>query len=99
MNKRFTLIELMIVLAVICVLTAIALPLYQKYIARSQITSAVAELNGAKPTIELIMNGASASGLAEFTVPNMFFAGAQSNICVYVVNPPDASNISNHALV
>ena len=97
--KGFTLIELMIVVAIIGILAAIAIPMYQNYVARSQITAAVAELNGAKPQYELIMNGASASGMAGFTVPNMFFAGTQSNICIYAVNAPDASNVSNEALV
>ncbi|WP_278396710.1 pilin [Acinetobacter venetianus] len=98
-NKGFTLIELMIVMAVIGVLAAVALPLYQNYVARSQITAAVAELNGAKPQYELIMNGASVSGGGTFTVSNMFFSGSQSNICVYAVNPPDASNVADQALV
>ena len=97
--KGFTLIELMIVVAIIGILAAIAIPMYQNYVARSQITAAVAELNGAKPQYELIMNGASASGLGGFTVPNMFFAGTQSNICIYAVNAPDASNVSDQALV
>lgn len=97
--KGFTLIELMIVVAIIGILAAIAIPMYQNYVARSQITAAVAELNGAKPQYELIMNGASVSGGAAFTVPNMFFAGTQSNICTYTVNPPDASNVSDQALV
>lgn len=95
----FTLIELMIVVAIIGILAAVAIPMYQNYMAKSQITSAVAELNGAKPQYELIVSGASASGMAGFTVPNMFFAGSQSNICVYAVNAPDASNVANQALV
>lgn len=97
--KGFTLIELMIVVAIIGILAAIAIPMYQNYVARSQITAAVAELNGAKPQYELIVSGASASGMAGFTVPNMFFAGTQSNICIYAVNAPDASNVSDEALV
>lgn len=95
----FTLIELMIVVAIIGILAAVAIPMYQNYVAKSQITSAVAELNGAKPQYELIVSGASASGMAGYTVPNMFFSGDQSNICVYAVNAPDASNVANQALV
>ena len=80
-KNGFTLIELMIVVAIIGVLAAIAIPQYQNYVARSQITAAIAELNGAKPQYELIVNGGSASGTLDFTVPNMFFSGAQSHIC------------------
>lgn len=98
-EQGFTLIELMIVVAIIGVLAAVAIPMYQDYVARSQITAAVAELNGAKPQYELIVNGASSSGASDFTVTNMFFSGTQSHICVYAVNPPDASNVSNQALV
>lgn len=54
----FTLIELMIVIAIIGILAAIALPMYQSYIARSQMTRAFFELGSAKTTIEhIIANG------------------------------------------
>ena len=56
MQKGFTLIELMIVVAIIAILAAIALPAYQNYVARSQVTAALAEINPGKVGAEDLIN-------------------------------------------
>jgi type IV pilus assembly protein PilA len=55
----FTLIELMIVVAIIGILAAIAIPAYQDYIARAQVTEAFTLMDGAKTAVAEACTAAS----------------------------------------
>lgn len=56
MQKGFTLIELMIVVAIIGILAAIAIPQYQNYIAKSQVSRVMSEAGSVKTAVETCLN-------------------------------------------
>jgi type IV pilus assembly protein PilA len=55
-QQGFTLIELMIVVAIIGILAAVALPAYQDYTAKAQIAEPISLLDGTKSTIQPAMS-------------------------------------------
>src|SRR5690554_2259961 len=55
MQKGFTLIELMIVVAIIGILASVAIPQYQNYIAKTQVSRVMAETGAIRTAIETCM--------------------------------------------
>jgi type IV pilus assembly protein PilA len=86
MQKGFTLIELMIVIAIIGVLAAVAIPAYSDYTGKSQIAAGLAAIKPGQAASEVLLNdGLTSTITAQASLGLQSSSGNCENIKVKVV--------------
>ena len=75
-QKGFTLIELMIVVAIIGILAAIAIPQYQNYVTKAQVTRVVGELGSLRTLVDLCLTDGKE---CTFNIPGSSMLGATTD--------------------
>lgn len=81
-KQGFTLVELLVVMAIIAILAAIVVPNAARFIGRARVTRALAEISGMETALTALLTDAGRSSLGQVFAP-----GA---VPTYVVNGPDA---------
>jgi type IV pilus assembly protein PilA len=82
-QKGFTLIELMIVVAIIGILAAVAIPQYQNYIAKSQVSRVMGELGALRTSVETcVLDGKTTAQCELGNTPSNLLTAAGATLVI-----------------
>lgn len=86
-TQGFTLIELMTVVAIIAILTAIAIPVYQDYVARSQASAGLSEITSARTAYNLLIPDSDADEASYTQVDNLGLPASTPSCAITATAP------------
>jgi prepilin-type N-terminal cleavage/methylation domain-containing protein len=95
-TKGFTLIELMIVLVVIAILTAVALPAYTNYVTRGKLAEAVSALSDGRVKMEQFFqdNRTYVGGPTPAATTNFTYATSNLTATTYTITATGIGSVS-----